>query len=228
MFTFFILIAGEKAFKRKEKTTGYVLKMSIGVFVFAGVLFGLGILSCVANGQVLAKDWPLQTVLLSVALIGVGFFEELAFRAVLSDGIIYQFRNKKWVFAVSAIVSSLLFGYVHVLGDDASTPIALAQIIMKTVSTGLWGMGLLFLYWKTHKIWACGISHGIYDFLLMAKDALFVGEDKQTHNYVHEGFLGGMSIGLYVFQTIVMIIILLIFWKTVVKKIDFEVMRKNW
>lgn len=228
MCVFLILISGEKTFKKCEKTTGYVLKNSIGIFIFAGATFGLGILSCVSEGKPMAKDWPLQAVLVLFATIGVGMFEELAFRAVISDGIIYQFRNKKWVFAVSAIVGSLLFGYVHVMSDDASTPIALAQIIMKTVSTGLWGMILLFLYWKTRNIWACGIAHGIYDFILMVKDVLFVGEGETGVSYVHEGFLGGVSIGIYVVETIVMIIILLIFWKKVIKTIDFEDMRKNW
>ena len=170
----------------------------------------------------------MQTLLLLFAIMGVGMFEEIAFRAVISDAIIYQFRDKKWVFAVSAIVGSLIFGYVHVMSDDASTPLALAQVIMKTVSTGLWGMSLLFLYWKTRNIFACGIAHGIYDFILMVKDVPFVTEKDNSHSYVHEGFLGGVSVGIYVFESIVMIVILLIFWKKVVKTIDFEDMRKNW
>ena len=228
MCVFLVLISGKKTFKKCEKTTGYVLKWSIGIFVLAGVLCRLGLLGAFSEGKQIAKDWPIQTLLLLFAITGVGLFEELAFRAVLSDGIIYQFRNKKWVFSVSAIVGSLVFGYVHVMCDDASTPLALAQVIMKTVSTGLWGMSLLFLYWKTRNIWACGIAHGIYDYLLMVKDALFVGEGEKGVSYVHEGFLGGVSIGIYVIETVVMIIILLILWKKVIKNIDFEEMRKNW
>lgn len=228
MCVFLILISGEKTFKKCEKTTAYVLKMSIGIFIFAGLLCGLGVLSNISAELPIAKDWPLQTLLLLFAIMGVGMFEEIAFRAVISDAIIYQFRDKKWVFAVSAIVGSLLFGYVHVMSDDASTPLALAQVIMKTVSTGLWGMTLLFLYWKTRNIFACGIAHGIYDFILMVKDVPFVTEKDNSHSYVHEGFLGGVSVGIYVFESIVMIVILLIFWKKVVKTIDFEDMRKNW
>ena len=89
-------------------------------------------------------------------------------------------------------------------------------------------MSLLFLYWKTRNIFACGIAHGIYDFILMVKDVPFVTEKDNSHSYVHEGVLGGVSVGIYIFESIVMIVILLIFWKKVVKTIDFEDMRKNW
>lgn len=228
MCFFLYLISGEKTFNRCEKTTGYVLKMCIGIFIFAGAFFLLGLLSCFADDQTIVKGWPLQALLLMFAILGVGLFEELTFRAVLNDGIVYQFRDKKWVFAVSAIVSSLVFGYVHVLGDDVSTPLAFGQVALKTVSTGLWGMSLLFLYWKTRNVWACGIAHGIFDYLLMLKDVLFSSEAETKTSYVHEGFLGGMSIAIYAVETVIMIVILLIFVKKVLKTIDFEEMRRNW
>ena len=45
----------------------------------------------------------------------VGLFEEVAFRALINDAIVYQFRSFKHVFLLSAVLSSLIFGYVHVM-----------------------------------------------------------------------------------------------------------------
>ncbi len=57
--------------------------------------------------QVPLKDNPvLEFIIVFLMFISVGLFEELAFRAVINDAIIYKFREKKYVFALSAVVSS--------------------------------------------------------------------------------------------------------------------------
>ena len=97
--------------------------------------------------------------------ISVGLFEELAFRAVINDAIIYKFREKKYVFVLSAVVSSLVFGAAHIVGEfDATSAIAWGQAVAKTLESGVFGLALLILYWKTRNIWACGVAHGLFDF----------------------------------------------------------------
>lgn len=48
----------------------------------------------------------------------VGLFEELTYRALINDAILYQYREKKGVFVAIAIVSSFIFGIIHILGAD--------------------------------------------------------------------------------------------------------------
>ena len=89
-------------------------------------------------------------------------------------------------------------------------------------------MCLLFLYWKTRNIWACGILHGVYDFALSLNDVLFDNPDKAEVSYVMDGVMGGAAVGIYIFEIIVTAIIMIVLYKKVLKTIDFEEMRKNW
>ena len=54
----------------------------------------------------LIQGWPLQLLTTFFFFIGVGLFEELMFRAIINDALIYQFRNVKHIFLISAIVTS--------------------------------------------------------------------------------------------------------------------------
>ncbi len=230
MCFFLYLISGEKTFVRCEKTTGYVFKSLSGILIFGAVMGALGIVTIIVNHSQFTNDWLLQIVLAFLAFLGVGLFEELAFRAVINDGFIYQFRDKKWVFAVSAVIGSLFFGFVHVMGEDISTIPAFLQVVMKTISTGIWGMCILVLYWKTRNIWACGLIHGIYDFSTQVWGFITVSEPKSgaSSGYVREGADGVTAIVTYVIQAIVMLIIFLVLRKKILKTIDFEEIRKNW
>ena len=228
MFPFLYIISGEKTFQKSEKTTGYVFKTLFGLLVFAIFLCSFGVIYSIVEKFALADDCVIATLMLLFAMLGVGLFEEMTFRAVVNDGFIYQFRDKKWVFAVSAILGSLLFGYVHVMTDTVTNLLTLAQVVLKTVSTGMFGMCLLFLYWKTRNIWGCAIVHGVYDFLLSVNDTVFVNPEKQEISYVNEGVMGGTAVGIYIVEIVVVGIIMIILYHKVLKTIDFEELRKNW
>ena len=214
MCTFLYLISGKKTFKKCEKTTSYVIKRLSGILIFAAVFCVIAIAVSVYQKATLSSNWPIQAVLLLFMMIGVGLFEELAFRAVINDGIVY--------------ISSLLFGYLHVIGYPVSTPLFLAQVILKTISTGLWGFAFLILYWKTRNIWACGILHGLYDYIIKIKDVIFASDNSLEPGYVNEGMIGRVAIGYYIFISIFMLILLLVLRSKVLKTIDFEEMRANW
>ena len=229
MCTFLYLISGEKTFKRSEKTTGYILKCSMGILVLAGIMAVLGVGAMAYKQAPLQEDWIVKLLALSFMCLGVGLLEELAFRAIICDAFIYAFRDKKWVFAVTAVLGSIFFGYVHVMTADVSDPSLLAQAAMKTLSTGLWGLCLIFLYWKTRNIWGCAIAHALYDFLPLISEIIFVVEDNNLGSgYVRTDSMGNAVIGIYAAQAVIELIILIVLWKKVVKKTDFDEIRRNW
>ncbi|MCR4856396.1 MAG: CPBP family intramembrane metalloprotease [Erysipelotrichaceae bacterium] len=160
-------------------------------------------------------------------ITSVGVFEEMAFRAVINDAIIFQFRNKKYVFVLSAIVSSLAFGVAHIIGADLSGTLQIAQAIGKTVQTGVFGLSILFLYWKTRNIWACGIIHGIYDFLLSLCDCFFDVPGKKI-SYVVSGEAGKYTIIIYVVITLIELFIFWMIYRKIGKKIDYQKIREEW
>ena len=165
----------------------------------------------------------LGTLILFLMFMAVGQFEELAFRAVINDAIIYKFRNWKYVFVLSAVVTSIVFGAVHVVGFEATSYLAWLQAIGKTLSAGVLGLALLILYWKTRNIWACGIVHGLYDFLASYSMGVFENPPLSHYTYVVSDESAMQAIILYSVFTVLEGIVTLIIWKKIGKKIDFKI-----
>ncbi|WP_091872186.1 CPBP family intramembrane glutamic endopeptidase [Butyrivibrio sp. INlla16] len=84
-------------------------------------------------------------------------------------------------------LSSLVFGAVHVLGFDPSSPVAWGQAVAKTLESGVFGLALLILYWKTRNIWACGLAHGLFDFFAGYTEGLFVPVGDSGSSYINTG-----------------------------------------
>ena len=226
MAFFLYFISGEKTLQACDNETGYVLKVAAPMLIVSLLFGGISLIGS-AFTLPFRQDWLFELLSTIYMCLFVGLFEELCFRAIINDALVYQFRNFKYVFVVSAIFSSIIFGYVHVLGITPDTPAILAQIIGKTVSTALFGFALLILYWKTRNIWACGLTHAIYDFVLMASDAIFESP-VSAGGYVDTSESGVFVAVMYGFFVIVDLVIAIMIWKKVGKNIDFEEMRKNW
>ena len=103
---------------------------------------------------------------------------------------------------------------------------AWAQAAGKTISCGVFGLAILILYWKTRNIWACGIIHGVYDFLLSLSMCIFQSETKIT--YVMGDEFAKPVLIVYGITTLIELFILLFVWRKVGRKIDFQKIRENW
>ena len=109
-----------------------------------------------------------------------------------------------------------------------SSPLMAGQVAGKTISTGLFGLASLFLYWKTRNIWALGLLHGLFDFLISLPGVLFVRQQAQLTSYAVEGPTGILVIVVYAINILVNGIICLVIWRKVGKTLDFEEMRETW
>ena len=228
-------ISGSKSFEKLDKDIGYVQLKYIGFLIF-GVIVGLvGFVPALKGGVKLVDKWPLELFFDILLVVSVGIYEELCFRVIINDALLYQFRNNKYIFVWIAIVSSVIFGLVHIIGASIETPVALTQAILKTLTSALMGFGLLILYWKTHNFWAIAISHAIYDSLPLIAGQIFdtgasVGSYISEETIVSDGFTfnkGYFLIGLYAIQLIIHIILVLGLLK-VLKSIDFKKIRQEW
>ena len=152
----------------------------------------------------------------------------MAFRAVINDAIIYAFRDKKYVFVLSAVVSSVVFGAAHVIGFDVSSGLAWAQAVGKTASAGIFGLVLLFLYWKTRNIWACGVVHGVYDFMISFGSGIYDTTQETHHTYVAPDEAAIPVIITYAVMILITLFILWRVWKKIGKQIDYNGIRENW
>lgn len=230
MAFFLALISGDRTLKQCGVQTGYVIRVCLGFWIFSFLVGILGWIAPLFTGEApVYPDWPLRLLTLFFTMFFAGLFEELCFRAVLNDAIIYQFRNFKGVFALSAVVSFLVFGYIHVYREPFTDAASTFQIIMKTLNSGIFGLGLLILYWKTRNIWACGIVHGVYDFLVTASQVVFdTGSGIFGGSYVASGAAGTAGMVMSVFTMIITLLIVLGIWKKAGKTLDFDELRATW
>ena len=226
---FLYQISGDKTLTSCYVSTGYVIKNSIGFLLMSLIMGSLLLISNIED-QIPMQDNPvLEFIIVFLMFIFVGLFEELAFRAVINDAIIYKFRDKKYVFVLSAVVSSLVFGAAHIIGEfDATSAIAWGQAIAKTLESGVFGLALLILYWKTRNIWACGVAHGLFDFFAGYTEGLFVQAKNSGSSYINTGEDGVQILITYFAIAAINVVLTFIVWKKVGKTIDFEKIRREW
>ena len=226
---FLYQISGDKTLASCYVSTGYVIKNSIGFLVMSLIMGSVLLLSNI-DDKVPLKDNPvLGFIIIFLMFISVGLFEELAFRAVINDAIIYKFREKKYVFVLSAVVSSVVFGAAHIVGVfDVTSPIAWGQAVAKTLESGVFGLALLILYWKTRNIWACGVVHGLFDFFAGYTEGLFVPVKTSGSSYINTGEDGVRILITYFAIAAINAVLTFLVWKKVGKTIDFEKLRRDW
>jgi CAAX amino terminal protease family. len=221
------LISGEKTLSQGDKQIGYTFKHMLGFLIFALVMGLLGAVGKLASGAP-ERGLFLRLLSLLVLFFFVGQFEELCFRAVLNDAIVYRFRETKGVFALSIVISSLVFGAVHMIGSPLTSALDWAQAVLKTLSSAMTGVALLILYWKTRNVFAIGLVHGLYDFLSEFSLVFGGSENLGAGNYVVQGSDAIIVIITYGVQMLIGLVFVLLIWKKVGKTINFEELRKTW
>ena len=208
---FLYLISGEKTLDCCGDSTGYAIKVLAPCLILPAVIGLTGFLGFFTDTPI-RSNWPIQLLAGALEMLSVGLFEEVLFRAVINDGIMYQFRNFKGVWILCALVSSLVFGWVHVISADVSQPLLMAQALLKIITCAQFGLCMLFLYWKTRG-WA--------EYILDVQ--------RETNNsYVAAGESGVFVMVFYLIEAAVLLIAMIQIYRKVVKTIDFEELRKTW
>ena len=154
---------------------------------------------------------------------------------IINDGLLYQFRESKHIFVWIGLITTLVFGWIHVASAASSSPLAIAQAVLKTSSAGIMGFALLILYWKTRNFWAIALAHALYDSLPLIAGQLF-DTGVKVGSYVTEETkeingaavnMGAAQAVIFAVQTVIFILFTLALLK-VLKSIDFEKMRREW
>ena len=223
---FIALISGDKILVNSSNRTGYGMLIGIPILMINGSLGLVGLILDFFQKEPLADGWLINVLLLALSCLAIGFFEETLFRALINDAILYQFRDKKGVFVAIAIISSFIFGLVHVLGSDVHNLLTFLQAFLKTISCAMAGFLFLTVYWKTHNIIVCVILHAISDFIPSLSYALFA-KGEELESYVMDGMDGVAQCTGQVVQIILSVIAFLIMFKFI-KSIDFKKIREEW
>ena len=221
---FIYLVSREKAFENCHTTTGYVVKWEILTLFYPIVMLPVNFIL----GKSPAVNWLIQLILSVIVCLFVGLYEEAVFRVLINDAILYKFRNSKHVFVWIAIVSSFVFGAVHVITPSIfSSPLAFGTAMLKIIQTGLYGFCLLIMYWKTRNILGIALAHAIYDGLTVVPGAILndTSDIGSADMYVNSGSTGMI---LYMVLIVVIGVAAAIIWRKVGREIDFDEIRKAW
>lgn len=177
----------------------FVFKKSIYVLFLScfPVLFSL--LRFVFEDVTFTNQMMMEVLIASFLCITIGLFEETLFRGVVLRNLLYKTHATRKALIICAIISSLIFGFVHVYPyflEGSYNMIGLIQVILKTIQCAAFGFLLAALYIKTKNIWAIAIIHIINDFILMVA-TIVTGSFGLADTYVDSGIVGIGSIFIY-------------------------------
>lgn len=145
-------------------------------------------LATASAGVASPERWlgPLLEVL--VLCVFVGIFEEGLFRLVLFGGLLSRHGATRNGLLVSALVSSVVFGAMHVT-EFAAGPfdvLTLAQMLLKTAQAGILGLLFAAVLVRTHSFWGAALLHCLVNFLLFVPAVLVGVDDVLDVSYVAE------------------------------------------
>lgn len=120
----------------------------------------LPIIPLVAGRSEITAGWD-RIILLFLECMAIGFFEEMAFRSVIMLGIMEGRRSTRKDILISILLSSAIFGLVHIVNIFISPSVMVVlQILYSALIGGMCAIVLLL----TRNIWACVMLHGLFNF----------------------------------------------------------------
>ncbi len=222
---FLYLVSGKKTFTYLNNQTGYTVRMLLPTLIFPGFFALMSIISLIMNKPALNENWLKNIVLLTINMFLVGIYEEGCFRACACDALLPAFKKCRHPFLLTAVISSLLFGYVHVVRVDFSDLQQVIQFTLKILTVAMTGITYMILYWKTRNLLGLAIVHCLNDFL-----PSFMFEIFKWENITETGYTSGNSgtTIVYIVQLVFNIACLIYVYRKVGKTIDYRKTLEEW
>ena len=128
---------------------------------------------------------PLETVLYILAMLCVGFLEEMIFR-----GFLFHAMAKDGVKS-AIIVSSVTFGIGHIVnlinGSGAELLLTLLQVIYAVAI----GFAFVMIYYKTKSLISCILTHSIFNSLSVFSNEAVMTPQKQIFSGILIAIIAG-------------------------------------
>lgn len=225
---FLYLISGKKTFTFLNNRTGYTVKMLFPTLIFSIVFGFFGLIEAVFERPPVISGWPFNIVLAAANMFLVGIYEEGCFRACACDALLPVFRKLKLKhpFLLTAVLSGLLFGYVHVVSVDFSNLQQTLQFFLKILNLMLSGSAFMILYWKTRNLLGLAIVHGLNDFLPYFLNEIFLYENIDDSGSYTSGDVDTTIV--YLIQFVVALLCLIYVYRKVARTIDYQKTLEEW
>ena len=138
----------------------FLRSLLISLPAFAVVINNLPIIPLISGRAYI--DSPVWKIILLLAeCLAVAFFEETAFRGVVFLGFAEKRRGSIKGLFISIILSSAVFGAVHLLNLFTSSPLS---VLLQIGYSFLIGAMCSVVLIRTADLWLCVILHAIFNF----------------------------------------------------------------
>ncbi len=114
------------------------------------------------SGQATINADTRDILMYALVCLGVGFFEELAFRGCIFTVILQRVSGKKADVFLSIVLSSAVFGIVHLV--NVLVGASIGAVILQVGYSFLIGAMCSVVLVKTGNIWYCVVLHAVYNF----------------------------------------------------------------
>lgn len=174
-----------KSIANTWRLMGYIIVVDIvlGVLSF---LATIGSMDVEALEELTAADAMNNFLTVSLLCILVGINEEIMFRGLFFGGLLAKFGGTKRGVLVSAIVSSLVFGFFHVMTSiDPTDGSSILQGLMKTLQTATFGFVFCAPVLEDRRLCGAMSFHSFNDWTLMA-GYVFTGLPDTLGQYINE------------------------------------------
>ncbi|MCR3905555.1 MAG: CPBP family intramembrane metalloprotease [Tenericutes bacterium] len=114
------------------------------------------------DGRAILTEPIYRIFLFFIESLSVGFFEEIIFRGMILVFLLDKFKEEKNGVMISIILSSLIFGFIHVLNifNGASVNSTMLQIGYSFLVGMMWAV----LFLKTGNLWLTMLLHATFNF----------------------------------------------------------------
>lgn len=185
-FAAIAIAAGRHVITPTAKSIGFAFKKSIYLLAIALVTGAFAIGMALYQSKELLPDWTFQLALVVLLCLVIGAFEEGLFRGIVLSSLLARLGNTRRGLVGAVVVSSLIFGVVHVapslLSGQVSDGLGVAQAVLKTVQSGILGAFLAAIFLTTRNLWGVVLVHSVNDLFAMLSEALYAGS--VSHQYV--------------------------------------------
>ncbi len=154
-----------------KKTWKFVWPLVLINVVLGVLIASTAFLSKDSNGISIdgLKQIPYNTLL----MVLVGINEEAIFRGLLLGGLLLWFGRKKNGMLWAAVISSVVFGFVHVMFDlDFSSISTIATGLMKTLETTMFAIVWCYCVLEYKNLIGAMTAHAFFDWIVVVGSLL--------------------------------------------------------
>lgn len=209
VFVVTFLFMGKEKVSFSTKGFGYGFGLLRGYYIFMVCLTVFGILANILISVVNKTGFPYQLIpFINITIVGlfVGIVEEFTFRGLMFGGLVQKFGSSKKSIVISAFISGLSFGALHVLGSvlqgDVTDAGSAATAVLKIFQCAILGIILCFVYYKTRNLFVVAALHSLDDFLLFV--TVGAGSTGAADYVTTDSSQVGQAIGAYVLFTLIL------------------------